>query len=191
MSTDNDTNPQLDALRQQASTIADQIFNVVKISRPTVKESVFKEYFLPVLTDTSGKPVNLNYWIDYVALNPNSEVVVVDDNAEKELFVVPAIFNDSSLFDVSATRLRSIVDVLHEASLISRDSNSAAQMYYQKMFTNGVHLTNPDSSVSRWLFIFNRYKIKIPGLDIKPTAAAPITTTNDELYTGQYEDPDI
>lgn len=189
------TNHAFEMQKEAVALSADAIIEAAKQSRPRVPESIFKEYFLPALTDTENPRHNILYWIEHAAKSPNVEVVIVDDNTGAELFVVPAIFNDSSMFDVASTRMRSIVDVLYEASLISRDSNTAAQFYYKKVFGNAVQLNNPESSVNRWLQIFKRYNIKLPGLD-NAIASTPDTSKNesvgeDAIYSGDYSDPDI
>lgn len=178
-------------LTAKGGQAADDILKIALESRPTIPESVFKQYFLPVLTDTTGT-VNLNYWLDYGVKNPNVEAVVVDDVTGAELFVVPSIFSSTGLFDMKTTKHVSFFDIVNEGKMILQNHYSVGQDFLVRHIHNGIIADDPNSNYAKWLAIYKRYSIAGMSPDTDPTAVAEASTNNlneiQNAFSGEYED---
>jgi len=179
------------AMTAKGNQAADDILKIALDSRPKILESVFKQYFLPVLTDTTGT-VNLNYWLEYGVKNPNIEAVIVDDATGAELFVVPSIFSDTGLFDMKTTKHISFLDIVNEGKMILQSHYTVGQDFLVRHIHNGIVATDPNSNYSKWLAIYKRYRIAgmTPDTD---TATITETSTNNlneiqNAFSGEYED---
>jgi hypothetical protein len=179
------------AMTAKGSQAADDILKIALDSRPKIPESVFKQYFLPVLTNTAGT-VNLNYWLDYGVKNPNVEAVIVDDVSGAELFVVPSIFSDTGLFDMKTTKHVSFLDVINEGKMILQNHYTVGQDFLVRHIHNGVVATDPNSNYSKWLTIYKRYSIAGMTPDSNTaTITEPSTNNLNEIqnaFSGEYED---
>lgn len=158
---------------------------------PHVRESVFKEYFLPVLTgdvvkNKEDEKVRLDYWVNHATVrkaqngnmtlpNPNLPVRVVDDKDESiVLFTVPAIVPS---FDETAERSRvSVVNIVNvgmkkeeqHPRLGRRFVEDILDDVFKQSRTNDLSVTQ-----KQWLAILIRYGLaeKITGVKIDSPAA--------------------
>lgn len=130
-----------------------------------LKESIFREYFLPFFTnEVAPSPENnaYAYWVG-VAGSPTSEVDVIDDNGNF-LFTVPALLNTNSL-EVLQNRHRgpSVKDMYLEYAQMSQGlapvaTNAWNRGLYEKM-KDIITSDNPafQSDREKWKKIYEYY----------------------------------
>lgn len=155
------------------SSIADEINNsrdmiysylVEGVKPATLPESIFVNYFLPYFTGDRSSNIWVSEWIS-IAGTPMAEVMIVEDNTGKELFLVPSIFNTNGLFTM--TRPGSYNDIFHRAEQLSNNIPITGfrfllEALHSKSMTQtaGVDFTDVDR---KWYYILSRYNKEPTG----------------------------
>ena len=149
-----------DIVLANALEAADQIVAISKSpdERIRIAEPVFKEKLLPFLLNVNDDPkVRVDYWVTAVCRNnPNREVDVIDPNNGEILFTVPAVFNNTTLFDWKNSK-RSLSDIMYQTKLIGMDNKLAAKMFVEQEVDKVMQPTDIEINLERWRTIYRYY----------------------------------
>lgn len=129
------------------------IFKYPAESLPWIKESVFRDIFLPGFIECN-RELNLK-WIKEIAINPYARVLVVSDNNTKEvLFEVPAF-----LTGVKETEVDISAATNHFGRIIESGRGAkAANRYLRNAVGEGiVDPKENEDDIENWQDILSRY----------------------------------
>lgn len=139
--------------------MTDTIFKVPNDVMPWIRESMFRDYFLPAFIE--GDEVKCQQWLDEIAVNPFSRVNVVDEQDETViLFWVPALRRSAET--QIGGNFNAIIDN------IERVKNAYPPKVVKKYIEDNlggrfVQVDPPEEDVAQWHMIADRYNFSDKG----------------------------
>lgn len=182
------SNDQIDDMHYLLSTAA-----VEDIS--TMRESIFRDVFLPVL---ACKVENEELLQEYIQGSGgfNRRVRIIDDNTGEELFTVPPLLSTADIAltpkDEKAPTFKQIADLAQAQSYISpvRAVENFRKNMTQRLLDGRVH-RNDSIFTKEWQEIFMRYDYEVTEVrndnqttttDTSSQASAKLSTQDELLY---------
>lgn len=170
------TNPVQEMLLNEASNVIDQLYSAAVEGASDVcarmPEPIFVQSFLPFFAGQvtrESRPDILATWIS-IAGSPTAKVIVVDQ-AGRELFSVPGVFDTSFLTLARGRRGTNYSDIVDHSNLLSNNIPKEGARYMTEALQDKFQLLEKKNAISTneqlWVNIFNRYNIQVPGYEDK------------------------
>lgn len=151
------------AMADDADRVGNTVFTGI-LDNPIVNplpEHIFKDYFLPLFLGVRTDGASLNWMAQWVAIagSPMSEVSIIDDYTNQELFRVPPIFNTTALY---MTKAEGDLGDIFKRFFDIKNNNPMAGLSFllAGLEQKTIDLTTPidhGGILDRWVAIIARY----------------------------------
>lgn len=152
------------SLNEDFQNKGDTIFtSLVENVKPNVlPESIFVRYFLPCFTGRSNPPNWVLEWIS-IAGTPTSEVMIISDQTNQPLFIVPSLLSTNALNYDGNVSFKNILDRFDQ---ISNNLPTQGQAFLADALggKGEEFLSNSQAqprNLQLWQHIYERYNIQL------------------------------